>query len=52
MDVYKGERMSLLEWFLFVFFVLPMAFGVFIFFVLLIYIICNVTITIKKEEKE
>lgn len=44
--------MGFLEWFLFVFFILPMAVCVFIFFILLIYIICNVKITIKKEEKE
>jgi hypothetical protein len=43
--------MNFLEWFLFVFFILPMVFGVFIFFVLLIYIVCNVKITITREDK-
>ena len=43
--------MSFLEWFLFVFFVLPMAVGVFISFVLLIYIVCNVKITVTREDK-
>ena len=44
--------MNFLEWFLFVFFVLPMAVCVFIFFVLLIYIVCNAKIKVTKETRE
>ena len=44
--------MNFLEWFLFVFFVLPMAVGFFISFILLIYILCNVKIKVTKETRE
>lgn len=43
--------MNLLEWFLVVFFVMPMCLAGLIAFIVLVYIICNVSISIKTDWK-